>query len=50
MLSIAMIVKNEEKNIEESLSAISKLKSGMSIEIIVIDTGSTDKTVDIAKK
>lgn len=50
MLSIAMIVKNEEKNIEESLNTISKLKSSMSIEIIVVDTGSTDKTVDIARK
>lgn len=50
MLSIAMMVKNEEKNIEKSLSAISKLKGSIDIEIIVVDTGSSDNTVDIAKK
>ena len=45
-LSQCMIVKNEEKNIRRALSW------GKSIvyEQIVVDTGSTDRTVDIAKE
>lgn len=50
MLSIAMMVKNEEKNIEKSLRAISKLNDSMDTEIIIVDTGSSDNTVAIAKK
>ncbi|MDR1830043.1 MAG: glycosyltransferase [Candidatus Fibromonas sp.] len=45
LLSICMIVKDEEKNIGECL----KSTQGLADEIIVIDTGSTDKTVEIAK-
>lgn len=46
MISVCMIVKNEEKIIEKSLKAISKYN----FEIVVIDTGSTDKTKNIALK
>ena len=42
----AMIVKNEEKNIERALS----WGKGVVSEQIVVDTGSTDRTVEIAKK
>jgi len=50
LLSINLIVKNEEKNIEQCLRSIAQLKNFFSCEIIVTDTGSQDKTVDIAKK
>ncbi|MEG1142246.1 MAG: glycosyltransferase family 2 protein [Clostridia bacterium] len=45
-LSVCMIAKNEEKNIERCLKSISHIAD----EIIVVDTGSTDSTVEIAKK
>lgn len=45
-ISQAMIVKNEEKNIERALSWGKAVVS----EQIVVDTGSTDRTVEIAKK
>jgi glycosyltransferase involved in cell wall biosynthesis len=45
LLSLCMIVKNEEKNIGECL----KSAQGLADEIIVTDTGSTDKTVEIAQ-
>ena len=45
-ISQAMIVKNEEKNIERALS----WGKGVVSEQIVVDTGSTDRTVAIAKK
>jgi len=45
-LSQCMIVKNEEKNIERALSwAI-----GVAFEQIIVDTGSTDRTVEIAER
>ena len=40
-----MIVKNEEKNIEKALS----WGKGIVSEQIVVDTGSTDRTVEIAR-
>ncbi|NLK93558.1 MAG: glycosyltransferase family 2 protein, partial [Clostridiales bacterium] len=49
-LSIAMIVKNEESNIERSLKAIRKLDNKIEYEIVIVDTGSTDRTIEIAKK
>jgi len=45
LLSLCMIVKNEEKNIGECL----KSAKGLADEIIVTDTGSTDKTIEIAR-
>jgi len=41
-----MIVKNEEKNIERALG----WAKGIAFEQIVVDTGSTDRTVEIAEK
>ena len=49
-LSVAMIVKNEEKNIERCLKALTPLKNYISYEVIVVDTGSNDDTINIAKK
>lgn len=49
-LSICMMVKNEEKNLYRCLKSIVELTKKLSCEIIVVDTGSTDKTIEIAKK
>lgn len=46
MISICMIVKDEEEIIEKSLESIKDL----GYEIIIVDTGSKDKTVEISKK
>lgn len=44
-LSLCMITKNEEKNLKTCLDSIKDYVD----EIIIVDTGSTDKTLDIAK-
>lgn len=44
-LSLCMITKNEEKNIKACLESMINIAD----EIIIVDTGSTDKTVEIAK-
>lgn len=45
-ISLCMIVKNEEKNLERCLNSYLPLMD----EIIVVDTGSTDKTKEIAAR
>lgn len=45
-ISICMIVKNEEKDLPECLKLIKNLAD----EIIIVDTGSTDRTVAIAQE
>lgn len=49
-LSICMIVKNEEKNLRRCLESIVTLLEALSAELIIVDTGSTDKTVEIARE
>ncbi|MGN0346140.1 MAG: glycosyltransferase [Lachnospiraceae bacterium] len=52
-ISICIIMKNEEKNIEKCLSALAGFgfgKCGKYGEIVVVDTGSTDSSVAIAEK
>lgn len=49
LLSVAMIVKNEAKNLAATLTAIGTLGSLVS-EVCVYDTGSTDDTVAIARQ
>jgi GT2 family glycosyltransferase/2-polyprenyl-3-methyl-5-hydroxy-6-metoxy-1,4-benzoquinol methylase len=44
-LSLCMIVKNEEQNLVRCLTSVKPIVD----EIIVVDTGSTDRTKDIAK-
>lgn len=45
-LSLCMIVKNEEKNLPTCLESVKDLVN----EMIIVDTGSTDSTVEIAEK
>lgn len=50
ILSIGMIVKNEEKYLDKCLTALKPILDNVDSELIIIDTGSTDNTVEIAKK
>lgn len=50
ILTIGMIVKNEEKYLERCLSAIKPILDNVDSELIITDTGSTDRTVEIAGK
>ena len=50
LLSIGMIVKNEERCIEKCLKALEPLRSVIPCELVIADTGSTDKTKEIASK
>ncbi len=45
-LSLCMIVKDEEENLPHCLESVKDIVD----EMVVMDTGSTDKTVEIAKK
>ncbi len=45
-INLVMIVKNEEKSLERCLRAAAPFVDGM----ILVDTGSTDKTMEIARK
>jgi len=45
-ISLCMIVKNEENTLPRCLNSVKDLVD----EIIIVDTGSTDKTVEIAKQ
>lgn len=45
-LSVCMIVKNEEKNLERCLESIKDIAD----EIVVVDTGSIDNTIEVAKE
>ena len=46
LISVCIITKNEENNIERCLKSIKSIAD----EIIVVDTGSTDKTIEISQK
>lgn len=45
-ISICMIMKNEEKNLRKCLDSI----KGLAHELILVDTGSADSTLDIARE
>lgn len=49
-ISICMMVKDEEKNIRRCLDSIKILLTNDFAELIVVDTGSIDKTPDIVKE
>lgn len=50
LLSIGMIVKDEERCLEKCLSALMPLRQAIPCELVIADTGSTDKTKEIASK
>lgn len=50
LLTIGMIVKNEEKYLRRCLEALQPILKSISSELIIVDTGSTDRTVEIAKE
>lgn len=50
LLTIGMIVKNEEKYLERCLNGIKPILDNVDSELIITDTGSTDRTVEIAKR
>ncbi|GAA0085623.1 hypothetical protein UT300007_20620 [Clostridium sp. CTA-7] len=49
-LSICMIVRDEEKFLDNCLKSLKPLVDLNLAELIVVDTGSIDKTIEIAKK
>lgn len=50
ILSIDLIVKNEEKNLARCLDSLKPIMEAIPCQLIITDTGSTDKTVEIAKQ
>lgn len=50
LLSIVMIVKNEEKILEKTLKSLATLRNSIDSELIIVDTGSKDDTIKIARK
>lgn len=50
LLSVGMIVKNEEKHLPRCLAALKPFLEKVDSELVIIDTGSTDRTVEIAKQ
>jgi len=46
LLSAILIVKNEERNLPRCLASL----RGVVDEVVIVDTGSTDRTVEIARK
>lgn len=50
LLTIGIITKNECEKLERCLKSLMPLKEAFDCEIIVTDTGSTDNTVEMAKK
>lgn len=49
-ISICIIGKNEEKHLPQFLESIKRAITGAPVEIVYVDTGSTDKSLEIAQK
>jgi glycosyltransferase involved in cell wall biosynthesis len=49
LLSITLITYNEEKNIGPTLDSVAPLVRALGAEVIIVDSGSTDRTVEIAR-
>lgn len=49
-ISICVIMKNEEKHMERFLTSIKKGFGAYPYELLLVDTGSTDRTIEIAEK
>ncbi|WP_195335629.1 glycosyltransferase family 2 protein [Paraclostridium bifermentans] len=50
LLSIVMMIKNEEKYLDTTLKSLEPLIKNIKSEIIILDTGSTDRSIEIAKR
>jgi glycosyltransferase involved in cell wall biosynthesis len=48
-LSVVIITHNEEANLPRTLESVKPLVADGKSEIIVVDSGSTDRTVEIAR-
>ncbi|HXP42791.1 MAG TPA: glycosyltransferase, partial [Candidatus Acidoferrales bacterium] len=48
-LSVVIITYNEEANLGRTLESVQPLVSNGKGEVIVVDSGSTDRTVEVAK-
>lgn len=49
MISVCTIMKNEEKHLDNFLSAIESAFKGIDYEVVLVDTGSTDSSIEIAR-
>lgn len=50
LLSIVMMIKNEERYLDMTLKSLDPLMNNIKSELIILDTGSTDRSIEIAKK
>lgn len=50
VLSICMMIKNEEKNLRRCLDSLQPLRESIPSELIIVDTGSEDNSIAIAKE
>ena len=50
LLSIGLMVKNESKHLEQCLQSLTPILNELDSELIIVDTGSTDNTVEIAQR
>ncbi|MCL1986515.1 MAG: glycosyltransferase, partial [Firmicutes bacterium] len=50
LLTIGMIMKNEERFLRDCLTAIKPILDNVDSELIIHDTGSTDNSIAIAKE
>jgi rhamnosyltransferase len=51
MVSVVIRTLNEQKHLEEVLTSIqSQISDRFGVEVVIVDSGSTDSTLDIAKK
>ena len=49
-LSICMMVKNEDLHLERCLESLKHLLNRSDVQLIIVDTGSSDNTISIARK
>ncbi|MEN2258046.1 glycosyltransferase [Paraclostridium benzoelyticum] len=50
LLSIVMMIKNEERYLDMTLKSLNPLMKNIKSELIILDTGSTDRSIEISKK
>jgi GT2 family glycosyltransferase/Tfp pilus assembly protein PilF len=49
-LSVVMMIKNESKHLERCLTSVKPILSAIEAELVIVDTGSEDDSVAIAKR